>query len=57
MIDSRHAGADTGTFLDGMANGIPILADLGESLAHAGYGNGLRRDGHGHDLDHRQLRG
>ncbi|MEO6627460.1 MAG: DUF1611 domain-containing protein [Aquihabitans sp.] len=37
VIDSRHAGADTGTFLDGTANGIPILADLAQSLAHAGY--------------------
>ena len=36
VIDSRQAGADAGTFLDGIANGIPVLADLAEALAHAG---------------------
>jgi len=36
VIDSRQAGADTGTFLDGAANGIPVLADLAEAIAHAG---------------------
>jgi uncharacterized NAD-dependent epimerase/dehydratase family protein len=36
VIDSHQAGADTGTFLDGTANGIPVLANLGEAIAHAG---------------------
>jgi uncharacterized NAD-dependent epimerase/dehydratase family protein len=36
VIDSTHAGADAGAFLDGTANGIPVLADLPEALAHAG---------------------
>ncbi|KDA05615.1 EBNA-1 nuclear protein [Microbacterium sp. CH12i] len=36
VIDSRHAGADAGQFLDGSANGIPVLTDLRESIAHAG---------------------
>ncbi|GGD78046.1 DUF1611 domain-containing protein [Microbacterium murale] len=36
VIDSRHAGADAGAFLDGTANGIPILASLAEAIAHAG---------------------
>jgi len=37
VIDSRQAGADAGTFLDGAANGIPVLADLAEAIAHAGH--------------------
>ena len=36
VIDSSRAGADTGLFLDGTANGIPILASLGEAILHAG---------------------
>lgn len=36
VIDSRQAGADAGAFLDGTANGIPILRSLPEALAHAG---------------------
>jgi uncharacterized NAD-dependent epimerase/dehydratase family protein len=36
VIDSCQAGADTGTFLDGAANGIPVLTDLAEAIAHAG---------------------
>ena len=36
VIDSRQAGADAGAFLDGTANGIPVLSSLAESLAHAG---------------------
>ena len=36
VIDSHQAGADTGVLLDGMANGIPVMADLAEALAHAG---------------------
>lgn len=37
VIDSRHAGADAGSFLDGAANGIPVLADLAQAIAHAGH--------------------
>ena len=36
VIDSRHAGVDAGAFLDGSANGIPVLATLAEAVAHAG---------------------
>ncbi|MES2866634.1 MAG: DUF1611 domain-containing protein [Actinomycetota bacterium] len=36
VIDSHHAGADAGALLDGTANGIPILANLAEAIAHAG---------------------
>lgn len=36
VIDSSRAGADTGLFLDGKANGIPLLADLREAILHAG---------------------
>lgn len=36
VIDSHQAGADAGMFLDGTANGIPVLADLAEAIAHAG---------------------
>src|SRR5690348_13202670 len=36
VLDSRHAGLDSGAFLDGVANGIPVLADLQEAIAHAG---------------------
>ncbi|MGO2683053.1 DUF1611 domain-containing protein [Microbacterium sp.] len=36
VIDSRNAGADAGSFLDGRANGIPILNNLREAIAHAG---------------------
>ncbi|MGJ9412113.1 DUF1611 domain-containing protein [Aeromicrobium sp. CF4.19] len=37
VIDSTHAGADAGMLLDGVANGIPVLADLPEAIAHAGH--------------------
>jgi uncharacterized NAD-dependent epimerase/dehydratase family protein len=37
VLDSRHAGQDAGTFLDGVANGIPVLAGLTEAIAHAGH--------------------
>lgn len=37
VIDSRQAGEDAGDFLDGSPNGIPVLADLAQSIAHAGY--------------------
>lgn len=36
VIDSGHAGVDAGLFLDGTANGIPVLASLAESVASAG---------------------
>ena len=36
VIDSLQAGADAGTFLDGTANGIPVLTNLAEAIAHAG---------------------
>lgn len=36
VIDSEKAGADTGTVLDGIANGIPVLANLAEAIAYAG---------------------
>src|SRR6478752_3525728 len=36
VIDSRRAGQDAGQLLDGKANGIPVLASLAESIAHAG---------------------
>ncbi len=37
VLDSRHAGSDSGAFLDGTPNGIPVLADLPEGIAHAGH--------------------
>lgn len=36
VIDSLRAGMDAGKLLDGTANGIPVLASLAESIAHAG---------------------
>src|ERR1700744_1626387 len=36
VIDSLRAGVDAGKFLDGTANGIPVLASLAESISHAG---------------------
>lgn len=36
VVDSGQAGVDAGSFLDGAANGIPVLADLTEAIAHAG---------------------
>ena len=36
VIDSRRAGVDAGTFLDGTPNGIPVLRSLVEAIAHAG---------------------
>ena len=35
VIDSQAAGQDAGAVLDGIANGIPVVADLGEALAMA----------------------
>jgi uncharacterized NAD-dependent epimerase/dehydratase family protein len=37
VIDSRHAGVDAGMLLDGVPNGIPVLASLGEAIAFAGF--------------------
>ena len=37
VLDSRHAGSDAGMFLDGIANGVPVLADLHEAIIHAGH--------------------
>ncbi|MDN5856967.1 MAG: DUF1611 domain-containing protein [Actinomycetia bacterium] len=36
VIDSLQVGADAGDFLDGHANGIPVLKNLAEAVAHAG---------------------
>ncbi|MFL6022419.1 MAG: DUF1611 domain-containing protein [Marmoricola sp.] len=36
VLDSRHAGLDSGAFLDGVANNVPVLADLHEAILHAG---------------------
>lgn len=35
VIDSTHAGQDTGDVLDGKPNGIPIFGSLVEAFAHA----------------------
>lgn len=37
VIDSMRAGVDSGQFLDDIPNGIPVLASLRESIAHAGH--------------------
>lgn len=37
VIDSRQAGLDAGTFLDNTPSGIPVLRNLREAIAHAGY--------------------
>lgn len=37
VIDSEQAGADAGMLLDGVTNGIPVLANLAESIAHASH--------------------
>ncbi|MEO7018245.1 MAG: DUF1611 domain-containing protein [Leifsonia sp.] len=36
VIDSTRAGEDSGTLLDGRPNGIPVLTNLVEAIAHAG---------------------
>jgi uncharacterized NAD-dependent epimerase/dehydratase family protein len=36
VIDSLRAGCDSGHYLDGVANGIPVLASLREAISHAG---------------------
>lgn len=35
VIDSRHAGLDAGTVLDGIRNGVPVLGTLAQAVAHA----------------------
>ena len=35
VVDSVRAGLDAGSFLDGVTNGIPVLRDLSEAIAHA----------------------
>ena len=37
VIDSTRSGADAGSVLDGVANGIPVLASLADTIAHAGF--------------------
>jgi uncharacterized NAD-dependent epimerase/dehydratase family protein len=37
VIDSTRSGADSGEYLDDVPNGIPVLASLVESIAHAGH--------------------
>jgi uncharacterized NAD-dependent epimerase/dehydratase family protein len=36
VIDSRCAGQDAGSLLDGAPNGIPVMASLEDAIAHAG---------------------
>ena len=36
IIDSQSAGIDAGLLLDGVSNGIPIVADLGQAIALPG---------------------
>jgi uncharacterized NAD-dependent epimerase/dehydratase family protein len=36
VIDSVRAGMDAGAYLDGVANGVPVLASLGDAVARAG---------------------
>src|SRR3954453_9175960 len=36
VIDSTKSGRDAGEVLDGVANGIPLVADLAEALALGG---------------------
>ena len=40
VIDSSCAGRDAGQLLDGVANGIPVVADLEQALALIGVGGG-----------------
>ena len=37
VIDSTLAGRDTGMLLDGVANGIPVRADLADAISDAGF--------------------
>lgn len=36
VVDSVRSGVDAGRLLDGVVNGIPVLASLDEAVAHAG---------------------
>ena len=36
VIDSRRSGQDSGLFLDGVANGIPVFGALTDAIVHAG---------------------
>ncbi|WP_233245517.1 DUF1611 domain-containing protein [Salinibacterium hongtaonis] len=36
VIDSSRAGFDAGMYLDGVPNGIPLVASLAEAIAHTG---------------------
>lgn len=36
VIDSQRAGVDAGAFLDGVPNGVPVLATLADAIGHAG---------------------
>lgn len=36
VLDSRHADADAGAFLDGVPNGIPVLGSLTQAICRAG---------------------
>ncbi|WP_108668048.1 DUF1611 domain-containing protein [Euzebya rosea] len=44
VIDSQQAGADTGTVLDGIPNGIPVVASLQAALDQAQARTGTRPD-------------
>ncbi len=35
VIDSKHAGLDAGAVLDGIPNGIPVVANLAQAIARA----------------------
>jgi uncharacterized NAD-dependent epimerase/dehydratase family protein len=37
VIDSTRSGVDAGSYLDGRANGIPVLCDLAAAVDHAGH--------------------
>src|SRR5690348_14882873 len=36
VIDSLHAGADSGDLLDGVPNGIPVFGDLATCIEYSG---------------------
>lgn len=37
VIDSTRAGQDAGSVLDGVATGVPVVADLARAIDHAGH--------------------
>lgn len=37
VIDASRAGLDAGMYLDGVTNGIPLVANLDDAINHAGY--------------------